>query len=289
MQRRRQQTIEYAASLSGPGFFTGAHICIRFLPAEEDSGVVFQRIDLPGSPKVAAHIDNVFPCERRTRIVQDGVSVEMVEHVMAALAGLQIDNCLVQLNGPEPPGFDGSARPMVESLLHVGITEQSAEREVLTVGSPVCVTDGRGGSIVAEPSAQSTLAITYVLDYGPSSPIPAQRLTIDLTPQSFMEGLCFCRTFVLESEVAALQAQGIGRSLTARDLLVFGEDGVIENELRFPDECVRHKILDCVGDFALIGCDLVGSIVARRSGHQLNHDLTRQLCAFQYYSNRKAA
>jgi len=287
MHRRLQQTLQRSATLSGIGFLTGADVRIRFLPAEENCGVAFQRLDLPGTAPVAACLENVVSGQRRTVIAQDGVAVMMIEHVMAALAGLQIDNCLVQLNAPEPPGFDGSAQPIVDALLQAGIAKQGAPRKLLRIRKRVSVagTPGEAG-IVAEPGAEpvgsddpveSTLRITYELDYGPESPVPRQTASVWITPDAFLNELAFARTFVLESEVAALRAQGFGLRLTARDLLVFGPQGVIDNRLRAPNECARHKILDCVGDFALIGCDLIGTVNARRSGHQLNHDLARRL------------
>ena len=286
MHHRPQQTLQRPATLSGIGFLTGADVRIRFLPAEENSGIVFQRLDLPHSPPVPARLENVISGQRRTVIASRGVTVMMIEHVMAALAGLQIDNCLVQLNAPEPPGFDGSAQPIVEALLQAEITAQTAPRGLLRISQPARV-EGLGGkaSIVARPGPQPTSSattspifqITYALDYGSDSSVPSQKAAFVITPETFVRELAFARTFVLESEVAALRAQGYGLRLTARDLLVFGPDGVIDNQLREPDECARHKILDCVGDFALLGSDLSGTIEACRSGHQLNHDLARRL------------
>ena len=134
------------------------------------------------------------------------------------------------------------------------------------------------------------LAITYQLDYGDRSPIPPQNLTIEITPESFVREIAFARTFVLESEVAALQAAGYGRRVTHQTLLVFDANGrVIDNELRAPDEPVRHKILDCIGDFALIGADLRGYFNAYRSGHRHNHDLVRRILLTHQSSQRSEA
>ncbi len=279
---RAQRTIERSKNVTGVGFLSGADIRMRFLPAPPDHGIAFQRIDLPGTNPIPARIENVIPQSRRTIIEQDGVRVELIEHVMAALAGLRIDNCLVQLNAYEPPGCDGSSRLFADTLLDAGVVEQDQPRRVLQLAAPVTVTDPRSGAqIQARPVKQPVLAITYQLDYGPRSPIVPQTLTVEITPKSFLFELSFARTFVLEQEAEALRKAGYGTRTTARDLLVFGDNGVIDNELRVADECVRHKILDCLGDFALIGCDLFGHFSAQRSGHVLNQDVVREIARAQ--------
>jgi len=277
MTHRLQRTIRREAATSGIGFLTGADVSLRLLPAPPDHGIVFQRVDLPGQPQVPATLDHVVPRQRRTGIALHGARVELVEHVMAALAGLRVDNCLVQVNAPETPGFDGSCQPVVDCLLKADFEEQPAPRAVLTVPHPDQVTADDGSVLAARPFGRPGLTITYLLDYGLTSPIPAQIYTANITPESFVREIAFARTFVLESEVQMLQAQGYGRRTTARDLLVFTPTGVIDNELRAADECARHKILDCVGDFALLGCDLQGYFNAWRTGHRTNHDMMRHL------------
>jgi UDP-3-O-acyl-N-acetylglucosamine deacetylase len=215
----------------------------------------------------------VLPRQRRTAIGRDEVVIELVEHVVAALHGMQIDNCLVTLDAPEPPGFDGSCRPLVEAILEAGRVQQDAPRpcriidRVLSVGTAA-------QSLTLRPLSRPGLAISYHLDYGPHSPIRPQNRTFVLTPDAFAAEIAACRTFVLDSEVAALKDQGLGRGLTHQDLLVFGPRGPIDNQLLFPDECARHKILDCIGDFALLGTDLWGHIHACCTGHTDNHDAT---------------
>lgn len=169
-----------------------------------------------------------------------------------ALAGLQIDNCLIEIDGPEVPGFDGSCRDVCNLLLAVGIVEQDRPREVVSLLMPVQVGADDGDiEVVARPMNHNGLAITYQLDYGDRSPISPQNLTVEITPETFVREIAFARTFVLDTEVAALQAAGYGRRMTHQDLLVFDANGhVIGNKLRVADEAVRHKILDCLGDFA---------------------------------------
>lgn len=273
-----QRTIGRPAETSGLGFFTGADVTLRFLPAPPGHGIAFRRVDLAGSEPVPALIDYAVPRERRTAIEHRGTTVEMIEHVMAALAGLQIDNCLIEIDAPEPPGGDGSALIFVEALQNAGTVEQDRPRRMLRIDAPLRVAAADGGSeIAARPLARSALVISCELDYGADSPVRPQTLSLEITPQSFVEETAFARTFVLESDVESLLDRGYGSRLSARDLLVFGEEGVIDNRLRAADECVRHKILDCLGDFALIGCDLAGHFSAHRSGHSLNRELVRRL------------
>lgn len=275
---RRQRTLRGPATVSGIGLFTGADVTLRFCPAPPNHGIAFQRTDSPGTAPVPALIEYTVPRRRRTAIAHHGVTVEMTEHVLAALAGLRIDNCLVQLDAPEPPAGDGSAAAFVDALLEAGCLEQQAPRRTLVVEQTLCITaeDDRA-EITVEPTDDPRLTIAYHLDYGPASPIPPQTRTVAVTPETFVGDLALARTFVLQSEVDALKARGYGRRTTARDLLVFGPDGPVDNRLRADDECARHKILDCLGDLALIGCGLHARITAVRSGHGLNRALVRKL------------
>lgn len=290
MSVRVQRTLAQPAKVRGIGFFTGADVTMRFLPTPEHHGITFQRVDLPGTVPIPARLEYVVPRQRRTAISNGNSTVEMTEHVLAALAGLQIDNCLVQLDAPEPPGGDGSSLHVVQALLDAGIVEQSAPQPLLVIPHEVRTgSEDAGSQIIAGPIPRRLLAITYELDYGPRSPIRPQLLTVEFNPELFVAGLAFARTFVLEQEVAALKAQGYGTRLTEKDLLIFGADGPLGNELRAVDECVRHKILDCIGDFALLGCDLHGHIRAYRSGHSMNHAICREILAGQSDAASRAA
>jgi UDP-3-O-acyl N-acetylglucosamine deacetylase len=289
---RHQQTIYRPAEYRGFGFLTGADVTLRFLPADENYGIRFQRMDLPGTEPIPASLDTVVPRQRRTALSGNQVTVELIEHVMAALAGLQIDNCLVQLNAVEPPGADGSCLPFVQVLLEAGLQEQAARRDVLVIHSESKTPAQKDSSeITVGPVFRRTLVVTYELDYGPRSPIKAQLLTFEFSPETFVASIAFARTFILETEVAALKAQGYGSKVTEKDLLIFGAGGVMGNHLRAQDECVRHKILDCIGDFALLGCDVHGHFRAYRSGHNLNHAICQQVRTTQQAatSARRAA
>jgi|HubBroStandDraft_6_1064221.scaffolds.fasta_scaffold05028_6 UDP-3-O-acyl N-acetylglucosamine deacetylase len=278
MQGRLQRTIRQSAEISGIGFLSGRDIRIRFHPAASNQGIEFRRTDCPGSAPIPARIDFAVHRERRTAVERDGIAVEMIEHVMAALAGLRIDNCTVEIDAAEPPGLDGSSLGFAELLNGAGIVEQPAMRPTITVPETVFVGEPADESEITYRSPERPgLVIDYHLNYGPRSPIPAQAYSIEITPESFLRELAFARTFVLEQEVATLRAAGYGTRTTYRDLLVFGPAGPLENELRAADECARHKVLDCLGDFALLGSDIHGRFSAFRSGHHLNRTMVRKL------------
>lgn len=273
---RHQRTISRSAEVQGVGYLTGAHVRLHFHPAPASTGVVFVRTDLRPPAKVPAHVDQVTGTQRRTTLGRKPAQVSLVEHVLAALAGLRIDNCYVELDAPEPPGLDGSAREFVEVLRRAGIGLQPARRAIWGTERPVIISQG-GATLALHPGEADGLRITYLLDYGQTSPIMRQSRTQVISPQSFPTELACCRTFILESEAEVLRQQGLGARTTAADLLVFGPKGPIDNRLRYANEPARHKILDLVGDLSLFGHDLRGHIVAYRSGHPMNVELVRTL------------
>lgn len=273
---RPQRTIAQSAEVVGVGFLTGATVRLRFLPAAPDTGIVFVRTDLPGRPQIPARVEQVVDTQRRTTLGRSSAQIGLVEHVLAALSGLRIDNCCVELNAPEPPGMDGSARGFVEALAKSGTVLQPGRRAVWTVDKPVVVKSGNA-TLAIHPSDEATLRISYLLDYGLPSPIGWQAHTHTITPERFVNGLADARTFILESEVEMLRRQGLGARTTAADLIVFGPHGPIDNTLRYANEPARHKVLDVVGDLALLGDGLCGHVVAYRSGHPLNVELVQTL------------
>jgi UDP-3-O-[3-hydroxymyristoyl] N-acetylglucosamine deacetylase/3-hydroxyacyl-[acyl-carrier-protein] dehydratase len=273
---RSQRTLASAAELRGVGFFHGADVSVRFCPAELDTGIVFVRTDLPDRPKVPARLDNVVPSQRRTVVRRGTATVEMIEHVMAALAGLQIDNCVVEIDAPECPGCDGSSRMIVEVLDRAGALEQRGLRETLVLEQSLCVRQG-DGFLAAHPNPGAQATLSYHLDYGEGAAIAPQSYCTSVSPESFRKQIASSRTFLLQAEADALRAAGFGARTTPADLLIFGQDGVVGNALRYPDECARHKILDMIGDLALLGVDLQGFVVAHRSGHLTNAALGRRL------------
>jgi UDP-3-O-acyl N-acetylglucosamine deacetylase len=273
---RKQRTISTAVAVEGFGFWSGQDVRLEFRPAEPNSGILFVRRDLDRPARIPAKAQYRIEIPRRTVLVHDGGRVEMVEHVMAALAGMGIDNCEVWTNAAEMPGLDGSSQPFVQALDTAGICEQNAFRGKLIVQSVTRL--GTAESWVeARPNGGSGFSATYRLDYGKHSPIGMQALELRITPESFRRELAPARTFMLQEEGNWLLARGLGKRVTPKNVLVFAKTGIIDNQLRYADECVRHKLLDLVGDLALSGVDLAGHFVAYRSGHRLNADLVQAL------------
>ena len=273
---RPQRTLGRAVEIRGVGFVTGTDVCVRFRPAPPHSGLMFVRTDLPGKPAIPAAVANVTGANRRTTLGRPPAQVELVEHVLAALHGLHIDNCTMEINGPELPGLDGSAAGFTELLCAAGNTAQRARREIWSVDEPITVADG-SATLTIHPTDSLELRISYLMDYGPRSPIPRQRHTLDLTPVNFLNQIASSRTFLLQDEAEQLRQLGWGARVTESDLLIFGPHGPLGNELRYDDEPARHKVLDIVGDLALVGHSLCGHVVAYRSGHALNAALGRKL------------
>lgn len=273
---RFQNTIQHVAHVSGRGYWSGRPVTLTFLPAQSHEGIVFRRIDLPGRPAIHAIAANRRETSLRTTLLENGAHVEMVEHVMAALYGMEIDNCIVECDAAEMPGMDGSALAFTVALERAGVQRLSAQTRDLEISVPIRVGNDQQW-IMAIPSADFGLTLQYQLDYGANHPIPASTFTYTLDRNTFLQSVATARTFVTESEARQLQMQGVASHVTFRDLIVFGTDGPIDNSLRFDDECSRHKLLDLVGDLSLCGSRISGKIVAHRSGHILNGRMAQAL------------
>lgn len=271
----RQRTISRTVEVSGFGLFGGADCRLAFHPARENAGIAFRRIDLVGSRPVPATTDFVKKVPRRTAISDGHSTIETIEHVMAALAGLCIDNCLVELDAVEPPIGDGSSFLFVSALLRAGIVEQSAKPSIIAVSRTCRAAADGGQSIDAE--AADDFELRYSLEYGPGSPIAKQSVSSIITPETFVREFAGARTFVAASEIEGLRKMGFGLRATTENLLVFGDHGILHNSLRWSDECARHKLLDAIGDLALCGGRVQGRFHAIKSGHHLNHEMVRAL------------
>lgn len=273
---RAQHTIAKPAEVAGFGFWSGQDNRVEFRPADVGTGLVFVRRDLAGSPRIPAVVANRIETPLRTTLVSEGVAVEMVEHVLAACSGLEVDNCEIWVDRPEMPGCDGSSQPFVDALTQAGIVEQAALRERLVVDEVTRVGDDESW-VEIRPRPRGGFSLRYRLDYGSDSAIGRQTIELVITPSGFRRELAPARTFLLETEAEWLRSRGLGTRVTVKDLVVFDDNGPVGNELRYEDECVRHKALDLVGDFALAGCQIVGQVIAHRSGHRLNAELVRAL------------
>lgn len=271
-----QKTIAREAELAGRGMFSGAEAKVRFAPADVDTGVVFIRSDVDEPVKIEATVRSVAERSRRTAVRKGQHSVEMIEHCMSAINALEIDNIFVEVNAPEMPGFDGSSAEYFKALKDCGFTEQSKPRKEFAISQEISISEA-GASIYALPGSGESLEITYDMDYTKHTGVGRQMLSCTLSTEYFENNLAPARTFLLEAEAKQFQSRGIGAHLGPRDILVISSDGPIKNSFKFPDECVRHKIVDLIGDIALVGRRLAGRIVAYKSGHSLNQQLARKL------------
>jgi UDP-3-O-[3-hydroxymyristoyl] N-acetylglucosamine deacetylase/3-hydroxyacyl-[acyl-carrier-protein] dehydratase len=256
--------------------FGGAESKVVFRPAPAGGGVVFVRTDVAEPVRISAVITNVAERGRRTTLKKGSVSIETVEHCLAAVSALEIDNLIIEVDGPEMPASDCSSAEYFKVLKRSELVEQSAERKEFVISEPVSITSG-DASIYALPYADDGLNITYDLDYSGHTGIGRQIFSCTVTPDGFEKNLAPARTFLLEAEAKQFQSRGIGTHLSPRDILVINSDGPIKNSFRFPNECVRHKIVDLIGDLALSGRAVRGRVVAYKSGHSLNQQLARKL------------
>jgi len=269
-----QKTIKKEFSLEGKGLQTGKPVKAVFYPGKEDEGIIFVRKDLKENPSARLKDLLNFDTDRRSKIgFGSGEYVETVEHVLAALWGAGVDNIKIELDGPEMPALDGSSLGFFEAFMKTGIEEQSAAREFVNIKSPIWVED-KESFLGVFPS--SGFKVSYVLEY-PARAIGRQFFSGAVTPEVFRREIAPARTFCLKQEAQALLKQGYGKGADLENTLVMDEEGPMDNVLRFPDEPVRHKVLDLIGDLYLLGRPLKGRVVAVRSGHKLNLELVRLL------------
>ena len=273
---KQQKTIKTEARLTGKGLFGGKETRIVFRPAHPDTGVVFVRTDLEPSVQVAVLPENIVQRDRRSALQNGEAVIETPEHCMAAIYALDIDNVLIEVEGPELPGFDGSSDEYFRTLQRCGIELQQAAQQPIVISESVCITEG-DKSIYALPYAGNGLSLTYDMDYTQHTGVGRQIYSCELNESTYGQNLARARTFVLEAEARQMQSAGIGTHLGPRDILVISSDGPIRNAFRWPDECVRHKVVDLIGDLRLAGRPIVGRIVAYKTGHLLNQKLVTRL------------
>lgn len=263
-------------AVSGVGLHTGAKVDLRFQPAPANFGICFARTDLPGRPTVAALVDHVKETQRGTTLEQDGVSVHTVEHVLAALTGAGIDDCLVELEGPEPPILDGSAREFTAALAAAGTENLNAKRNIFAPETPV-FHQQNNATIVILPADKLRISCTIQF---PNQRLESQYLSLELDDGVFAKELASARTFCFYEEVKPLMDAGLIKGGSFECAVVIKDDEILSKEaLRFRDEFVRHKILDILGDITLLGQPIRGHILAVRPGHAGNVALTKKLLA----------
>ncbi len=270
-----QRTIQNPVQYSGIGLHTGNRTTMTFKPAEPNSGVRFVRADLDPPVEVKVDVELVVDTVRGTTLGIDEVRVHTVEHVLAALAGLGIDNLIIELDANEPPVGDGSAIPFVDILNKAGVVEQNVPRRFFTVQEPVWLTPGNGIQLVVLPDKD--FRITYTVDYN-HPVLKAQYDTFTILDGTFEREIAPARTFCFDNEVDFLKSQGLIRGGSLENAVVIGSNGILNDEsLRFENEFVRHKILDLIGDLYLLGQPIKGHLVVVKSGHTSNVALVKKL------------
>ncbi len=273
MVMRLQNTLRDEIFISGQGLHSGRGIKMRLRPAPTNTGIVFIRTDT-GNIRIKASVSSVSDTTFATTLSYEGVKVGTVEHLLAAFAGLNIDNVYVELDGPEVPIMDGSAAPFVARIMEVGIIKQEKAVSYIRILSPVVVMEGH--SQIAVTPYEGT-RITYRLFYTHPA-FGEQKMGIDITSMKFVKELAPARTFGFLRDVEMLKSRGLAQGGSLENAIVLGEKEVINgNKLRFKDEFVRHKILDAVGDISLIGLPIYGHIIANKSGHTLHIKLLKKI------------
>lgn len=263
----KQRTVARTITCSGIGVHSGMKVNLTIRPARENHGIRFMRTDLPNAPVIAALFNQVVDTSLATVLGSGGCIVSTIEHLMAAFSGLAIDNVLVELDAYEMPIMDGSARPFFEQLQNAGVRDQRAHKHFFVIKNPVELDDG-DRFVGVYPAHTQKFSCTVSYDH---PLIRKQSITIDLNEQVFEEQICAARTFGFLQDVEKMKRFGLGRGGSLDNVVVIDEHSIVNPEgLRFRDEFVRHKVLDCIGDFSLLGMPILGHIVTHKSGHAFN-------------------
>jgi len=267
-----QRTLRRSIACAGIGLHSGKKVALSLRPAPAGAGIRFRRADL-GGLEVPATVQHVGGINYATGLTRDAVHIDTVEHLLSALVSLGIDNVLVELNSPEVPIMDGSAAPFVYLIHEAGVKVQSASRKYMKVIRPITMTRG-DKRIALYPSDH--FKVTYSIAYDHPL-LRHQSRTIRLSEEAFVDQIAPARTFTFLKEVEMLRQQGLALGGSLENAIVVGDTGVLNNALRFDDEFVRHKILDVIGDMALVGHPLIGHLVAHRGGHALHTAFAAQV------------
>ena len=263
-----QRTVAKAVSCAGVGLHSGKEVRMTIHPAAVNHGIKFKRIDLPGTPAVTAQFNRVVDTSLATVIGSDGCIVSTIEHLMATFAGLSIDNALVELDAYEVPVMDGSAGPFTRMIAEVGIQNQDVTRHYFVLKDKIELTDG-SKSVTVFPAESFRITCSIEFDH---PLIGKQEFSVDVTDEAFAAEISNARTFGFLHEVEYLKRYGLAQGGSLDNAVVIDNDRIVNQDgLRYPDEFVRHKILDCLGDFSLLGMPILGHLVVTRSGHQFNH------------------
>ncbi len=274
----KQKTLKKEVVFHGRGLFIGQDVVVRLIPASPNSGIVFRRSDLTDAPLIAARTEQVKDATRCTKVVEGEYSVQTIEHFMAAAQASEIDNLIVDISGPEMPIFDGSSKVYMQMIDEAGVVEQEATKDIYVLDQPVSWTAG-DMHLVALPSDE--YRISYTLHYPQSPYLRSQYYSCVVKPEIFRHEIAPCRTFTLYQEIAPLIEKGLLKNANLDCGVVIDGEKILNPEgVRFPDEMVRHKILDIIGDFALLGCSFEAHLIAIKTGHAANHSVAKELRKF---------
>jgi UDP-3-O-[3-hydroxymyristoyl] N-acetylglucosamine deacetylase len=275
----QQRTLAQNVRFDGIGLHSGKTVHVEIRPAAANTGIVFQRTDIPGKPYIKATPSAVFDTSLATRIGSPEVSVSTIEHLMGAFFALGIDNAVVALDSFELPILDGSALPFLILLDEAGTTSLKKPKKAFVVTKRVEVLDPKNPDrfILVEPS--KTPQVSYAINFERAEAIGKQAINMSMTGEAYCREVAFARTFCLESDIAFMHARGLAKGGSLENAIVVSPEAGVTNRmgLRSPDEFVRHKALDCVGDLFLLGMPIVGHIIAHKAGHDLHTQLAKKL------------
>ncbi len=272
---RPQRTIKNEVSFEGIGLHTGRHARVTLKPAARDNGITFIRSDK--NTVIKAHVGSVIDTAFATTIGHDGAKIRTVEHIMAALAGLGIDNILIDVDGPEIPILDGSSTELISIILKAGIAKQGKKRPYLRIKRPVIFDDGNSKVAALPYEGRRITYSIFFSHYG----FGEQRLSIEINEETFAREIAPARTFGFLKDIEYLRTNGLAKGGSLENAIILGENGVLNSSgLRFKDKFVRHKVLDSIGDLAILGFPIYGHIIANKSGHSTNIKFLKKLLAF---------
>lgn len=272
---RSQRTIKNEVSFEGIGLHTGRHARVTLKPASRDTGIVFIRSDK--NTIIKANVASVIDTAFATTIGQDGAKIRTVEHMMAALAGLGIDNIVVDVDGPEIPILDGSSTQLISIILKAGIAKQGKKMPYLRINRPIIFDDGNAKVAALPYEGRRVTYSIFFNHYG----FGEQRLSIEINEETFASEIAPARTFGFLKDIEYLRTNGLAKGGSLENAIILGEKGVLNSSgLRFKDEFVRHKVLDSIGDLAILGFPIYGHIIANKSGHSTNIKFLKKLLAF---------
>jgi UDP-3-O-[3-hydroxymyristoyl] N-acetylglucosamine deacetylase len=269
---RYQRTLLDKIHLEGIGLHTGYSVSLTLAPAPPDTGILFRRTDLRNF-EIEAIRTHVAKVSYATTLMKKGVMISTVEHLLSTLYGLGIDNLYLDINSLEVPILDGSSGQFVDRIQKAGIIEQDALRKYLVIRKPIEV---RHDNKVAGVYPDRTPKATYIIDFEHSA-IGYQKIQIELTPESYCRDIALARTFGFVSDIEYLKSLGLIRGGSLENAVVLDSSGIVNNHLRFPNEFVRHKLLDLLGDISLIGHPIIGHLYAERAGHAIHTALVDQI------------